>query len=859
MRASWLLGLVSACHRQEDGPSPSPVDAPVGEGVFAEGCPSEGSAFARSIGVDATLAGAVAVGGRGDFLIGNARSAYVITRPDAGSTYYYYGGILADAAPMDGCTQAADDGLDEVALILGQIEITDFESSILRGFRADSVDVLADGSDGGPAIVRATGTDDMHWLVEYELIRAKAASGGRPLSAPFGLEVTVDYVLEPDSPVLQVEWTLTNPSEVSRSLLTGALLSFAPAYELASAGAAQVDFAGLSMVSMIPYISATDGKGAFAWALEGGNLAYTRIAGIDVAVNLDQALISPLDLPPGGTATSVAALAVGAGGGASATGPLSGTAETSTVTVVDETGAPLVGARVDVWGDGGAGAQLQDIGWTDAQGACPVALPAFSPPWTYTFAASAPGRDAGVPGPSRDLQLGPAGALDVRIEEGGSPVPARIALLRDDGLRVDVWTAGASVEALPPGVWSWTLTRGYEYAPVVGAVEVPPGGSADLHAALARVVDTTGWMSIDTHVHSAHSPDSRMDPPTQVRHAAAHGLDVVLHTEHEHIVEQTDNPERAGVAGFIASVIGQEMTATVPEHMTMFPLVPDGSPRGGPIAWYGKDIATLFDEMHARSEGGINILNHPGYLDLVGWDYVAGVPTLDDPTLIGLAPDAALWSWNLEGIEVMNGHGSPFADGNRRFEKWQSLLNAGHLVFPAGCSDDHGGDETGFPRTYVQSATDDPADLDLDGLVEAMRAGAVSVSAGAFLRVSIDGAGPGSLVTASGTVPLAVEVEAAAIDVTHVVVFANCDEIAQVEATDPLGVVKLDTVIDVPVAGDTQIVVAAFGADDFPLGLPQYDPTTTPRALSGAIRVDADGNGQFDAPGGRICNYDVHR
>jgi hypothetical protein len=181
-------------------------------------------------------------------------------------------------------------------------------------------------------------------------------------------------------------------------------------------------------------------------------------------------------------------------------------------------------------------------------------------------------------------------------------------------------------------------------------------------------------------------------------------------------------------------------------------------------------------------------------------------------------------------------------------------------VFPAGCSDDHGGDEPGFPRTYVQSATDDPTALDVDALVAAMRAGQVSVSDGAFARVSIDGVRPGGLATGSGTVPLALTVSAAReIDVTHVVVFANCDEIAQVEATDPAGVVKLDTVVDVPIDGDTQVVLAAFGAELLPLGLPQFTAGNTPRALTGAILVDGDGDGEFTAPGGRICSYDLTR
>ena len=49
--------------------------------------------------------------------------------------------------------------------------------------------------------MRATGTDDIHWLVEHTLINDAADKGGRAFSQPWGTEVVVDYVLEPGSPV----------------------------------------------------------------------------------------------------------------------------------------------------------------------------------------------------------------------------------------------------------------------------------------------------------------------------------------------------------------------------------------------------------------------------------------------------------------------------------------------------------------------------------------------------------------------------------------------------------------------------------------------------------------------------------
>jgi hypothetical protein len=107
-------------------------------------------------------------------------------------------------------------------------------------------------------------------------------------------------------------------------------------------------------------------------------------------------------------------------------------------------------------------------------------------------------------------------------------------------------------------------------------------------------------------------------------------------------------------------------------------------------------------------------------------------------------------------------------------------------------------------------------------------------------------------------VSLSVVIEAMeVIDVTHVVVFANCDQVVSLAADDPGGVVKLSETVVVPVDGDTNLVVAAFGANRLPVGMPQFDPTGVPRVLTSPVYVDADGDGLFTAPGGRECGYDL--
>ncbi len=868
-----LLSLLVACADPPSGDGRTPV--PADSATPLADCPPAGEARARVMGPGEALPGETAVGTEGDYILQNAHSAFVITEPGKGSTYYHYGGIVADAVAMDGCDFDGEDKLDEVAIVLADIDLADFGGSVLRGFRGDRAEVLSDGSDGGPAIVRVTGADDTYWVVEYTLILAAAASGGKALSEPYGIAVVVDYILEPDSPVLRVDVDVTNTGDGPVQLAVASLLSFGGTLDLYGYAPESINFGGFNLGFGMPWLVATDGVDALAYGVEAGSLAYVGISGIDVALDLMQAGASPIALNPGRSDSRSLFLAVGRAGGTSATEPLAavnpepipGSAYTlghATARVVDPAGEAVANARVRVQARApGADWGTVDEATAGADGRFTVPMPVFAEPWEWRILASAPGRHDSAPveiavGDNEVVvPISAVGALRHDLRDGeGAPSPARLALVPEGGgPTLDLWLAGEGLAPVPPGTYAFTATRGYEFAPVTGTLTVPEGGEAPLDLSLVQVVDSRGFVSVDTHVHSWDSPDSRVNPADVLLHAAAHGLDIVVHTEHEHIVDRSDLPVQTGLSDFVASITGEEVTATVPEHLTMFPAEPDGSPRGGIVEWYGRDIDELFGLMRARSGGGVNLLNHPSYLREIGWDRILAEPTLDDPTLLGLAPDAALWSWNLDGIEVMNGHGSPFDGGNGRFGDWQSMLNAGHPLVAVGCSDDHGGDEVGFPRTYVPVSTDRAADVPIEEVVTAFQGGAALASAGAFARLSANGAGLGELAAAlGGTVSLDLHIEAIPeIDVRFVSIFVNCDEVLSLPATDPDGVVKFSEVLALNLDQDAHIEVAAFGEQRLPLGLPQYNSQQVPRVLTSPIYLDVDGNGVFDAPGGKDC------
>ena len=189
-----------------------------------------------------------------------------------------------------------------------------------------------------------------------------------------------------------------------------------------------------------------------------------------------------------------------------------------------------------------------------------------------------------------------------------------------------------------------------------------------------------------------------------------------------------------------------------------------------------------------------------------------------------------------------------------------SFLNHGHRITATGASDVHGADAPGMPRTYFRSTTDNPEVFVQDDMISAVQNNQAIVSTGAFATIIANGSGHvGDIITdTDGTVSLQVTVQAIpSIDIDHVKVYMNCDEVLNVAATNPANsAIKLNNTfqIAVPMDKDAHIVVLGFGANKMPRELPQYNPEGAPRVTTNPVFIDTDGNGLFDAPGGKQCD-----
>jgi hypothetical protein len=169
---------------------------------------------------------------------------------------------------------------------------------------------------------------------------------------------------------------------------------------------------------------------------------------------------------------------------------------------------------------------------------------------------------------------------------------------------------------------------------------------------------------------------------------------------------------------------------------------------------------------------------------------------------------------------------------------------------------------SGWQRNYVRSATDNPAEAKLMDICHALERGQVVMTNGPFMEVEASAGGetvgPGDDLHAETLTPrLKIRVECPNwLDVNRVQVFVNGradDELNFLRSDNAEGFgngsVKFQREIDLPLAGDAHVIVAA-AAEGRQLGL-VYGPDQgeqMPIAVSNPIFVDVDGNG-FQANG----------
>jgi len=884
-----ITGII-ACNDDTDS-SPDPQ-----QGIFGLECPAPDMASAQQLTHEGPyMTGPDAIGRQNDYLLMNDQAAYIIEDPANINAYYLYGGILVDAVALSDCKQASPERFEELGFLMGTLKASDFEESILRAFRGDSVEIINDGSDGTAAIVRVHGEDDFFYLTEYELLRSALRKGkDKGMSEPFGLDIAVDYILEPDSPVLTIRLHVTNRENTEFSMLAGTSLIYGDSTPVSYFSDNEISLGDFSLDRNVPWTMASAGDGAWAFAMADADMGTTNIAGVTATIDVNQAIISPVELAPAGqegdSGEVIFYMSVGGGDANTAVKHLQRfnpepihkktyTLKDISGTVTDAaTGEAIAGARVELQAlNGGDNWMPLEAFFTDEQGTFGGQAADFGDTFELRFVAFFEGRpDSETLSWQTDktdaieLTMQPGGTLSYDIQNpDGKGLPAKILLWKDDRIsrRISVVT-GTGEALVAPGSYEVSVTRGYEYSVYEGSIDIVASQTANLAVTLDHLIDTTGFLSVDAHIHAGPSPDNYISIPERIRTVAAEGLEIVVSTDHEYISSWQPEVIETGLEAWVNTVIGQEVTASMPEHTNMYPVEPDFTvnARGGFIPWYGLDLAEIYAAERDRG-AQITALNHPRkFYEMIKYDRLTGTAGLEDITVLGYDADAEVWSWNFNTVELMNDPEFIFRHGDSQdeialFDEWMSFQNLGHKVTAIGVSDGHDYCIPGRPRSYFVSGTDNPADFTEDELVTAMKEGRVIVSAGAFARVTINSSATvGDTITDSdGTIDIAIHIEAIPeVDVSYFKIYANCDQV-HAQATDsPNDVVKFDGTVQLDLTADAHIVVMGFGEQSIPRAFGDYNPQGIPRVVTNPIFVNVDGNEEWDAPGGKHCTYDLN-
>lgn len=888
-----------------------------------------GSGAVAKVATQSDLFGGDAASGRpGDVLIANDRIRVVIEAPGRTIGPQPYGGNIIDA---DLVGTAGNDQFGELGMLV----------QLGRTVDVRKLEILQDGAAGGPAIVAATGRDEeLDFINLPGLLKQYVPIDLPDPNQDLNLRVTTYYVLNPGSPAVHVVQALCHEGPEAIAIPAGDLIDSGGKTEVfgGKLGFGSTGASG-GPESLLGSLGDNDGHPFFGYVGDGIAYGYVpeanliqvlTISGVTGTLFNTRSISAwtagegappppgAVILEPGAKTTVVRDFVVTRDAGELydyyyaknkiATGRISGR-------VVRPDGSVVAGARVSAK----SGTDVVSLFTTNAEGwfggDVPIGtIEVMADDGVTRSSAALMPSVAGGSGTSRDLELGARGSIAVHVRDatgaampgkvtvtcpGDCAVPRRGAVANRffdsqlDGLpKTDVGEtfaieylgpAGDTTLGVPPGEYDVWVSRGPEWSLAKTRVTVAAGETKTVESKLAHVVDTTGWVSGDLHVHAINSPDSPIPNVQRLESFMAEGVDVLVATDHDYISDLA--PFLAQIpngAKHLKTIIGVELTTFDYGHYNGFPLVVDASKRnGGAPDWAGGTELgfapdRIFTSLQDFPGEQVVQLNHAGsgFFSAVGVDtrtfWSRGDAALH--RIGGAVPNAAtgdtgLFSDKFTALEIQNGFGESGAI--KLMNSWFALMSRGVVRTGTAVSDTHKrhGD-AGHPRTWVKSSTDAAEQIVPAAFAKALNEHRAFGSNGPFVvlkaKSGASTAEPGDTLVANG--PVTVEIEVRTPDwmnVTGVDLFVN----ATGTATDDKG--RIPDVLPTPRAslvlepqtvevnggtakvarvtteltldGDAWIVALVKGDSDlFPV---VGKGGVKPRAFTNPVLVDVGGNG----------------
>jgi hypothetical protein len=422
---------------------------------------------------------------------------------------------------------------------------------------------------------------------------------------------------------------------------------------------------------------------------------------------------------------------------------------------------------------------------------------------------------------------------------------------------------------LAAGRYRVYATRGPEYSVTSQDIEVASGESVRLAlVAPQKVLDVPGWVSADFHVHSGYSFDSAISPQQRLRSFVAQGASVLVATEHDTIVDMAAVARSQGLDKRLTAISGAELTgmartSQAPHtigHVNVFPLRADaGAFAGGLPMHEGKRLHQVMTEVRRDYPEALIQLNHPRDIkahdaDMAFFEHLSqgeqfnpGLPlhNIQNRSLVEAGADGVR-DIDFDALELANGASLELYQRVRA--DWLSLILQGEYRPALASSDSHHlRDTVAMPRSYLAYDGTVQHPIDVAAMVEAVRQGRVFGSSGPIPRVVLQNsegeqAGIGEMV-AGTELQLRLSVRAAPwVDVSQVWVYLN----GTVVMGGPIAVGE-EIELPLQVSEDSFVFVEFYGepGEAYAAVAPGYSPM----AFTNPVWIDADGDGVWRAPG----------
>jgi hypothetical protein len=794
----------------------------------------------------------------GDWLLANGEARFVI-QDVAKRDLYSVGGFGGNLIDIE---RVGHPGLDNFLEMQPAVNV---ETVI----NAQTVEIVNDGQNGLPAVLRTCGPDD---LLDFVNISSNIREFGFNVPAAvddrdYEVDGCTEYSLAPGKSFLQLKTTLFNNEPQTQGYFVGDYVSasgeldqWTPPYgvgEMFTTTLSGLYFEGIGEARGVSYalvpIPVPGSPSPATTFLSTSGVTYV-LQSANVLLAIAGGSGPTFTVPSGGSRSYVRYFGVGEGSGAAGVAleiEVRGRTNGTLSGCVTVGGAPRADVRVTVGtASGSAIGALRNHFVTDATGCYSGALQTGS----YVLAAERRGSmyeggsatpvlravtiTAGQATVAPSIDLPAPGALHVTVvDETGTPMPARVSVVGFDpspdplvvvpvppglglpdlvggtfhdqtkdpypfGIFTHVYAGanGVGDVEVEPGTYQVVVSRGGEYSIFSAPVTIASGATTNVSAQIARVIDTTGFISSDYHVHGIRSTDSRISETDRAMQFAGEGVDNIIMTDHHAHTDLTPKIASLGLTPFVHGTVGEEITTWDFGHFNAYPLKVDPTrPSLGSTDWAlaappGRDFPAY--GAFNLPPAGVAALAMTGYTSYpdttIQINHISShfSPLKIDSKLVpprSVLTPAELATFRVDpslgnvfhhfpALELWNGSGR---SGQREFLNdrigiWFNHLNQGLITTFIADTDTHEFFNTGAAgaRTWTASSTDAPAAIDPSEVARSVTAGRAVGGQGLYVQTRLraaDGSnavadltlgGSTSVTSTNGAVELEIRVQA---------------------------------------------------------------------------------------------------